>query len=468
VNHLFPRDPVLIVDDDLAAVQGLDLLLKSGGITNVIECLDSRQVMTLLGAREVETILLDLVMPHVGGQELLERIRSDFPSIPVIIVTGTNEVTTAVECVKAGAFDYVVKVIDDRRLVSVVRRAIEARGLRRDYRDLSRRFLANRLGHPEAFSSLLTQDKTMHSVFLVAESVAPTSEPVLLTGETGVGKNLLAAAIHAVSGRKGRLVEVNVAGLDDHSFSDALFGHKKGAYTGADSDRKGLIEQARDGTILLNEIGDLGIPAQIKLLQLLDTREYYPLGLDLPRRANARVIAATNRDLAGLMEAGSFRRDLYFRLSTYEIAIPPLRERKGDVPLLFHNFLEEAARELGRAKPGVPPQVLTLLETYHFPGNVREIRRIVFEAMLRQSSNVLSLEPFEKAIGRNADLSTPVAGDLFASVEPLPTITRATDLLVDEALRRSHGNRRIAASMLGISRQALDQRLKRRAERGRN
>ena len=303
----------------------------------------------------------------------------------------------------------------------------------------------------------------MRSLFVIAECIARTSEPVLITGETGVGKNLLAQAIHDVSGREGRFVEVNVAGLDDTLFSDTLFGRRKGAFTTGVDPRDGLVHKAQAGTLFLNEIGDLSIPSQIKLLQLLDSRQYYPLGSDVPRRTDARVVAATNRDLNVLMSTDRFRRDLYHRLSTHEMAIPPLRDRKGDLPLLVRHFMEEAARDLGREAPAAPAELLGLMSAYGFPGNVRELRSKIHDAMSRQTSNRLSLAPFEAAIGLTAsEVPVQTAADLLVFGETLPTLAQAEELLIEEALRRSQGSQRGASAHLGISRQALNQRLRRK------
>jgi len=453
---------VLVIDDEAGVVEGLVNVLQANGITNVLRCVDCREVLPVLNGTDVEVILLDLSMPHLTGQQLLSSIQDSHPEVPVIIVTGTNEVATAVECMRSGAFDYMVKAIEENRLISGVRRAIEIRSLRREYRDLSAQFLQNRLRHPEAFAAILTRDPTMQALFLVAESVARTSEPVLISGETGVGKNLLAGAIHTVSGREGALVEVNVAGLDDTMLADTLFGHRRGAFTGAMEPRDGLIHQARGGTLFLDEIGDLSIASQIKLLRLLDTREYYPLGSDLPRRSDARIVVATNRDLHALMASGAFRRDLFFRLSTHELAIPPLRERKRDLGVLLDHFAGQAASELGVERPAVPPELLALIHTYHFPGNVRELRSMVFDAMSRQPSSRLLLAPFKAAIGATVQAATEApAEDLLVFTERLPTIRQATRLLIEEALKRSQGNQSIAAALLGLSHQALNQRLRR-------
>ncbi len=272
-------------------------MLRSNGIDNLVPCTDSREAMAILRGGEFELVLLDLTMPHLPGDKLLAAIHEEMPQVPVIVVTGSNEVSSAVECMKAGAFDYMVKAVEESRLVSGVRRAIEIRKLSRDYRRLKEGMLCPSLAHPDAFARLVTGNAVMISIFRIVESIAKSDEPILITGETGTGKGLVAAAVHAASGREGPLVEVDVAGLDDAMFSDTLFGHRKGAYTGAVDARAGLVQQAGAGTLFLDEIGDLSIQSQVKLLRLLDTGEYYPLGSDLPRRAAARVLVATNRNL---------------------------------------------------------------------------------------------------------------------------------------------------------------------------
>jgi DNA-binding NtrC family response regulator len=459
----FPEFPVMVVDDEEYVLKSIASTLRSYGINNILLISDSREVMQTLRLSEIEVILLDLSMPHLSGEQLLASIRDSFPQIPVIIVTGRNEVNTAVECMRSGAFDYMVKAVEENRLLSGVKRAVEIRRLRRQYSDLRTKLFTDTLQFPEAFSHIVTRNRKMQSIFLFVESVAESTEPVLISGETGVGKNLIARAIHTVSRRAGSFVEVNIAGLDDTMFSDTLFGHKKGAFTGAAASREGLIQQSKAGTLFLDEIGDLSLSSQIKLLRLLDTREYYPLGSDLPRRTDARVVVATNRDLDGLMDAGEFRKDLYYRLSTHSVSVPPLRERKDDLPLLANFFLEEAAEKLSKEKLAVPRELLPLLETYHFPGNIRELRSMVFDAVSKQKAKMLSLVPFKQAIGQSVSRESkrhPVEQIEFS--ETLPSIKQATQLLIEEALKRAGGNQSIAAGLLGISHQALNKRLLRK------
>ena len=459
----YPEFPVLLVDDEEQVLSSASKVLRSTGINNLLLCQDPREVMPLLAETEVEVILLDISMPHLSGDHLLAEIRETFPHIPVIIVTASDDIEIAVRCMKVGAFDYMVKAVEPSRLISGLRRAIELRQLSRRYSDLRERMMADEIRHPLAFSRIVSQNRRMKAGFVFVEAIAPSAETVLITGETGSGKELFAEAVHSVSGRKGPLVTVNVAGLDDTMFADTLFGHSKGAYTGANESRKGLAQQAENGTLFLDEIGDLSSASQIKLLRLIETHEYYPLGSDLVRSTSARFVLATQRNMKELIETGEFRKDLYYRLQTHEIRIPPLRERKDDLPLLLGHFLEEASRKLSRKKLAVPVELLTLLETYDFPGNVRELRSMIFNAVSRQKEKMLSLKSFREAMSRdNIELPARSEGDKLDFPDKLPTIREVTENLIEEALLRSKGNQAIAAGLLGLSPQALSKRLGRK------
>jgi len=303
----------------------------------------------------------------------------------------------------------------------------------------------------------------MLNLFQYIEVLAGTAQPVLIMGETGVGKELFARTIHAVSGLKGPFIAVNVAGLDDTVFSDTLFGHVRGAFTGADKDREGLIAKASGGTLLLDEIGEINIASQLKLLRLLQEGDYYPLGSDTPKKSTARIVAATNKSLSDLVDRGVFRNDLYFRLRGHQIAAPPLRERMEDIPLLFDRFLEEAAQALNKKKPAVPPELFTLLATYNFPGNVRELKSMVYDALARHRTSVLSTESFRAIIlSEHAVDSHVKQNGVLGTADRLPTLREAEDGLITEALRRSAGNQSIAASLLGINRSTLNKRLNRK------
>ncbi len=441
-SFLYPENPVLLVDDEKPILESWSIALESVGINNTVSCADSRQVMRILAKKEAELILLDLSMPFVSGEELLARIYAEYPDMPVIIVTGTNDVATAVECMKAGAFDYMIKAVEKNRLISGVKRAIENRQLQRENRDLKRRLFSDDIENPEAFADIIAASGSkMRSVFLYVEAIAKTLQTVLITGETGVGKELIARAIHILSGRRGEYVIANIAGFDEAVFTDTLFGHKPGAFTDAKQPRKGLVEKASEGTLFLDEIGDLSIPSQVKLLRLMETREYYPLGSDMAKRCRSKIIVATNRNLDDLVANGQFRKDLYYRLSVHEVNVPPLRERIDDLLLLIDHFLSTAAREFGKKKPTPPKELYTLLATYYFPGNVRELKSLIYDAVSRHKSGTLSLEHFKAVIGkksRSVRKKSPLSALVFP--EFLPTLKEVSNLLIKEALQRSSGN----------------------------
>jgi DNA-binding NtrC family response regulator len=469
-QSLYPAFGLLLVDDEPAFLRSLSIALeRSGGINHIHRCQDSRDVMDILARENIGLVTLDLTMPHVSGEQLLARIVEEYPDVGVIVVSGLNQVETAVNCIKLGAFDYFVKTDEESRLVEGIRRAIRLQELRQENQALRQRFLNDTLEHPEAFAHIVTADKGMRSVFQYLESVALTQQPILISGESGVGKELIARAAHTLSGRQGPLVCVNVAGLDDNVFADTLFGHQRGAFTGADQERAGMIEQAAGGTLLLDEIGDLSLASQVKLLRLLQEGEYYPLGSDRPKRIQARVVVATHHDLGEKQRAGTFRKDLYYRLRTHQVHIPPLRQRKQDIALLLDHFLAEAAEELGKSKPSYPPELAVLLDNYAFPGNVRELRAMVFDAMSQHRSRTLSMEAFKRDIDQASGGDIPSRHRqraVFAPDEPLPTLDEVADLLVEEALHRAEGNQSMASRWLGISQPALSKRLKKRRSEG--
>ncbi|WP_419176928.1 sigma-54-dependent transcriptional regulator [Desulfosediminicola sp.] len=476
MNLKNPCDPILVVDDEESILLSVDTILQMAGMNNVITCSDSRQVLSIVERNSPSVVLLDLNMPHVNGEAIIEKLSAHYPRIPIVVITGRIDAETAVDCLKSGAADYIVKPVDEERLLATIRKTLRS-GELRDSKSDSTSSTGDKIIRPECFSHIITQSPKLIEIFEYLESIASTSEPVLVRGETGTGKELIARAIHNLSGRKGEFVAVNVAGLDDNVFSDTLFGHVKGAFTGADIQRSGLIERAAEGTLFLDEIGDLSPASQVKLLRLLQEHEYMPLGQDSLRRSSARIITSTHVDIWDLQRRNIFRKDLHYRLRTHRVLMPPLRDRKEDLPLLLDHFIDKASDSLLKNRPNRPPELLTLLETYTFPGNVRELQAMVFDAIAQHKNGTLSMIVFREHMARmkqlEADEQTIHFADItgttneyagspasFKSLETLPSIKQATKMLIEEAMERADNNQSIAASLLGISQQALSKRLK--------
>jgi len=456
---------VAIIDDEKESLYTYSLILKQAGINDVVLIQDSRELPIILKERAFSILLLDLSMPHISGFELLKYLAVEYPEIPVIILTAIKDIETAVECMKIGASDYLVKPVEKNKLISSIKKALEMSRLKEEIVGLKHRLIEDKLEHEDVFSEIITVNQRMRGIFKYIEVISKTEQPVLITGETGTGKELVAKAIHKISGRKGEFVAVNVAGLDDTMFSDTLFGHRKGAFTGALSNREGLISKAKGGSLFLDEIGDLSEDCQLKLLRVIQEKVYYPLGSDIPKSTDARIIVATNHDIQEMVTKGNFRKDLFYRLKAHHVHLPPLRERKDDIPVLLDHFVREAAKQLGKKPPKYPEELIILLMNYSFPGNIRELKMMVYDAVARCKSHILSLEIFKDTI----DISNAIDKELKSEIvkfyiqmrfpDKLPTLKEMEELLINEALRRAKGNQGIAASMLGITRQALNKRL---------
>ena len=466
-NNLYPDFGILLVDDEDSFLRSLTMTLKRrGGINHLYQCNDSRNVISMLEQHPIKLVLLDLNMPNVMGMSLLEQILESQPHVRVIIISGLNQIEIAMQCIRLGALDYFVKTTDESHLIEGIKRTIRSIEMHSENDKLRSRFLTDTLEHPEVFANILTLDKNMRSIFQYLEAIAASNQPIMINGESGVGKELIAQAIHKLSHKSGPIISVKVAGLDDNMFSDTLFGHSRGAFSGADKARAGMIEQANGGTLFLDEIGDLSLMSQVKLLRLLQEGEYYPLGSDHPKRLNARVVVATHQDLTQKQEAGEFRKDLYYRLQTHQVSIPPLRQRRGDIAILLDLFLEEAATELNKSKPTIPKELPVLLANYAFPGNVRELRALAFKAMGLHRSKMLSMDSFKDLISPkelSLGLSEKQEQQACISFHPeqsLPSLTEIGDLLIDEAMLRAKGNQSIASRLIGISQPALSKRIK--------
>ncbi|MBN1957253.1 MAG: sigma-54-dependent Fis family transcriptional regulator [Desulfuromonadales bacterium] len=471
ISPTIAKYPILVVDDEQDVVDSFEMALNAGGFNNVLTCTEGGSIPELLTQyKNIAVILLDLVMPNINGRDLLKQLKEEYPEIPIIVVTALYDLDIAVECIKNGAFDYLVKPVEKVRLTSSVQRAMDRTELTRENIALKQRLLTNRVERPEIFSKIITRNKAMLSIFKYVEAIGDSSEPVLITGETGVGKELIARAIHDLSGVSGPFIGVNIAGLDEQSFADTLFGHRRGAFTGADTNRQGLLKAAEGGTLFLDEIGDLSQTSQVKLLRLLQEQEYFPLGSDVPHKSNARILTATHHDLEEEISNSMFRRDLYFRLKIHQVHMPPLRERIEDIPLLVEVLLDKIATKLRKKKLKYSPKLVSILKCYNFPGNVRELEALLYDAVTKSTSGWVDLNSFNKLVNRDRAWRSPHSdvSELFSEIKNLPTLAEAIDSLVDEAFKRADGNQSIAANFLGISQSALSRRLKRRKDKDRD
>ncbi|NVN91957.1 MAG: sigma-54-dependent Fis family transcriptional regulator [Desulfuromonadales bacterium] len=462
------RLKLLVIEDEEAVSRGIATFFSDSGY-EVIVAGNGVEGVAHFREEQPDIVFTDLRMPIMGGLDVIKAIKELSPDTPIIVISGTGVVKDAVESLRRGAWDYVEKPIHDlAALEHMVQKALENSHLRSQVAGLKQKLLSGTIRKPETFSAIITRSPAIHSIFQYIEVIGPTTQPVLICGETGTGKELFANAVHVASGRKGKLVALNVAGLDDQMFSDTLFGHAKGAFTGADRMREGLIAQAAGGTLFLDEIGDLKEASQIKLLRLLQEGEYFPVGSDFPRKSDARIVLATHRNLTEMVARESFRQDLYYRLFAHQISIPPLRERADDIPLLLEHYLHEAAASLNKKKPTPPPELCRYLQAYRFPGNIRELKAMAYESIARHSQGMLSMETFLKFMGAvsapQPTEASPMAEIIVrnADGEHMPTLEEAEDVLINQAMRLAKENQGIAAGYLGINRSALNKKIQKR------
>jgi DNA-binding NtrC family response regulator len=457
---LNPDRPIVLVDDDKDVARAMIRALTTNGYNNVMAINDSRKVLAFLHERGASLVFLDITMPYMKGDELLQEIVSHYPHLPVIMATAAESVDMVVGCMKKGAFDYITKPLSTGRLLACISGALEVRELRRENEALRGKEQDNLPKRPDLFYDFITGNREILNIFHYIEQIGPSAQPVLISGETGVGKELVSRAIHRASGRSGHFVAVNVAGIDDDVFADTLFGHVRGAYTGATTGREGQIVKAASGTLFLDEIGDLSLKSQVKLLRLMQEKEFHPLGGDIPQTSDARIMVATNRNIEKMLMAGAFRRDLYFRLNAHHVHLPPLRHRFDDLPLLVPHFVNLAAAEFGKKQLSVPAELYTLLATYSFPGNIRELKAMIFDAVSRQHGTVLGLESFAGNMGLSKEKDAKGKPDGKPNVsfgDALPSMKEVRCRLAEEALKRAGGNISTAARLIGLTRQSLSQ-----------
>ena len=445
---------VLVVDDDEPHAQAVAESLERVGYECVIAT-SGRDGIRMIEEQNFDIVLTDLIMDGVGGLEILSKAKRELPDAEVVILTGNGTIKTAVTAMQAGATQYLTKPLDISELRTVVDKASQTQRLARSNVELQRQ-LNERFG----FEGVIGSSPTMHSVVARLRQIAPTSATVLITGESGTGKELVAKALHNNSPRRYKpFVPLNCAALSENILESELFGHIRGAFTGADRERKGWFEHANGGTLFLDEVGDIPLSTQVKLLRALESGEIVRVGTNEPVKVNVRLISATNRDLAEAISSGQFRQDLFHRLKVVSVKLPPLRSRKEDIPLLIDYFLKEFAATHEKPVPSVTPAVRKALAAYSWPGNVRELRNVIDSMVVIDCDGVLDVDDLTDDIQAAAVES--VDGGLSGGTHLVGNSLEAIEkFYILETLKQTEGNRQEAASILGIGERTLYRKIK--------
>jgi DNA-binding NtrC family response regulator len=440
---------ILIVEDEPKMLRLLELNLSEEGYTT-LTAQDAETGLKLLRQERVDLVVTDLKLPGMTGLDFLQAAKRTNAALPVIVMTAYGTVETAVEAMKAGASDYVLKPFSLEEMKLIIQKELDFHRLREENRSLR-----EALGQRYEFRNIVAKSAKMQEVLATVERVAPTNSTVLLGGESGAGKDLIARAIHQHSRRAaGPFIKINCTAIPENLLESELFGYEKGAFTGAVTSKPGKFELADKGTIFLDEIGDVPPAIQVKLLRVLQEREFERLGGTKTLKVDVRIVAATNQDLRAALEQGSFREDLYYRLNVVPINLPPLRARKEDIPYLVDSFIERFARESGKPLTGITPAAMKLLMDFHWPGNVRELENIIERAVALSTGTTLDVSDI-RLDWSPSEPSSAAAGFLPEGM----TLEQYEDEMVREALRRSNGNKSQAARLLGLSRNALRYRL---------
>ena len=438
---------LLVADDEKNIREGLAASLEQDGYETVCAA-DGKEAWKLFGKGDIDLVITDLRMPGMDGEELLRRVIAETPGFTVIILTGHGTVDVAVSAMREGAWDFFTKPPDLDRLSFVVKRALDNRVLALRHRELEAELERNRLSR-----NMIGKSSVMRKVFDTISQVAPTKASILITGESGVGKELVADAIHDLSPRRDKpLIKVHCAALSANLLESELFGHEKGAFTGAVSRRRGRFELANEGSLFLDEIGEIDQNIQIKLLRVLQERQFERVGGEETIETDVRIIAATNKDLKAEIEKGNFREDLYFRLNVVNIDVPPLRDRKDDIPIMAASFLKEFASENGKTIGGIHEKAYSRLCAYDWPGNIRELRNCIESAVVMCRKKLITeddLPPALRSVGDDGWVRIP----LDVSLE------EAEQLIINAAVKYHKGNKSKAAEALGIGRKTLHRKV---------
>ncbi len=440
---------IVIADDERNTREGLKWAIEGKGV-EVSVAADGQEALDILATRDVDLVIADLKMPKVDGMELLHRIKEDYAGTEVIVLTGHGTVESAVEAMKIGAYDYVMKPVNLDELNLLVERALMLRSMKEENLELHRR-LDERYG----FDKIIGRSQAMMKVFRKIKQVAPSKATVLIQGESGTGKELIASAIHYNSPRKNKpFIKINCGALSPTLLESELFGHEKGAFTDAYKQKQGRFELANEGTIFLDEVSETTREFQVKLLRVLQEQEFERVGGTRTIKVDVRVITATNRNLEECVKEGRFREDLFYRLDVIQINVVPLRERTEDIPLLVNAILKEFCQEYGKEMLEVSPKVMSIFQQYHWPGNVRQLRNVIEGLVVMATSREIMPKSLPEEIRREVDRAR------FLKIKTGSTLKDAERELIKATLLDVNGNKAKAARMLGLGRKTLYRKLK--------
>lgn len=438
---------ILIIDDEKNIREGLGAALEMDGYT-VFLAADGKQGLEILERGDIDLVITDLKMPEVSGEEILAKVTGETPGIPVIVLTGHGTIDSAVDAMRKGAYDFLTKPVNLDRLSLLVKRALERREI-----SLQNSVYRKEIEGKTTFENMIGKSHEIQKVFDLVKKVAPSKASVLITGESGVGKEMIANALHNLSPRKDKpFIKVHCAALSDSLLESELFGHEKGAFTGAIAMKRGRFELAHEGTIFLDEIGEISQNVQVKLLRVIQERKFERVGGEETLDVDVRIIAATNRNLEEEIKKGNFREDLYYRLNVVNINVPPLRERKDDIPIMVNNFIRKFSKENNKNITTVDTKAKNALYSYDWPGNIRELRNCIEGAVVIAEGNTLRLEDLPPAVRKsqeNSSISIPAGTDMDT----------AEKIIIRETLLFCHGNKSKTAQVLGIGRKTLHRKL---------
>ncbi len=452
------KPALIIVDDEAEMLKLLPRSIRSDIDCEIQTASSGMAALPLIESGSFDVAIIDIRMPDMDGLELLQKIRKIDPALTVIMMTAYGVIEVAVESIKNGAYDFITKPFEHEDLIHLLTKAFERSRLLRENRHLQQR-----IQKEDAFQNLVRSSQAMQKLYDDIRMISRTDVTLLITGESGTGKNLAARAIHALGPRREKpYIHVNCPTLPEHILESELFGYRKGAFTHAVQDKKGLFEEAEGGTICLDEIGDIPLSVQTKLLQVLEDKEIKPLGHPRSIRVNVRVIASTNQDLKARIAERSFREDLYYRLNVVNLHMPTLRERKEDIPLLAHHFLQKYGAEFSRPKKGITPELMEELARKNWEGNVRELSNIIKRAVVMSPGDMIGMEDSGIGLRESRDCpGTPILSEHLGYKEAKSlALQEFHRIYLEGLLKRSEGNISRAAQLCGIERQYLQQVLK--------